>query len=114
LVEAIKWTIDQRLKLVNLSTGTDVSKLRWSPIARRYCARTEVQPGRRAHHWSDRNRRIPCISHYEQAQLVAHGEAFGAVMFPPQYVPARRCERRGRRYVAVQLVPFRNQRVVEI
>ena len=39
---------DQRLKLVNLSTGTDVSKLRWSPIATRYCALTEVLPGRRA------------------------------------------------------------------
>jgi CelD/BcsL family acetyltransferase involved in cellulose biosynthesis len=49
LVEAIKWAIDQRLKLVNLSTGTDVSKLRWNPVATRYCAQTEVRPGRRAH-----------------------------------------------------------------
>jgi CelD/BcsL family acetyltransferase involved in cellulose biosynthesis len=48
LVEAIKWAIDQRLRVVNLSTGTDVSKLRWSPIATRYCALTEVLPGRRA------------------------------------------------------------------
>jgi len=62
LVEAIKWAIDQRLKLVNLSTGTDVSKLRWSPTATRYCAQTEVQPGRRAH---------LSFSTYQQAQRLA-------------------------------------------
>ncbi|MEA3181422.1 MAG: hypothetical protein QOI59_4945 [Gammaproteobacteria bacterium] len=42
LVEAMKWSIDQRLGILHLSTGTDVSKLRWSPIATRYFALTEV------------------------------------------------------------------------
>ncbi|ALK10792.1 GNAT family N-acetyltransferase [Blastochloris viridis] len=31
VAEAIKWAIAQRLRLVNLSTGTDVSKTRWRP-----------------------------------------------------------------------------------
>jgi CelD/BcsL family acetyltransferase involved in cellulose biosynthesis len=31
LAEAIKWAIQQRLRLVGLSTGNDVSKLRWGP-----------------------------------------------------------------------------------
>jgi hypothetical protein len=38
----MKWSIDQRLGILHLSTGTDVSKLRWSPIATRYFALTEV------------------------------------------------------------------------
>jgi hypothetical protein len=42
------------------------------------------------------------------------GEAFGAVMLPPQDVPTRRCERRARRYVPVQRIPFCKQRLVEI
>ncbi|MEJ1966294.1 MAG: GNAT family N-acetyltransferase [Gammaproteobacteria bacterium] len=31
VVEAIKWAIENRFRIVNLSTGRDVSKLRWSP-----------------------------------------------------------------------------------
>jgi CelD/BcsL family acetyltransferase involved in cellulose biosynthesis len=31
LAEAIKWAIEQRLRIVSLSTGSDVSKLRWNP-----------------------------------------------------------------------------------
>jgi CelD/BcsL family acetyltransferase involved in cellulose biosynthesis len=31
LAEAIKWSIEQGLRVVGLSTGTDVSKLRWGP-----------------------------------------------------------------------------------
>ena len=42
VVEAIKWSIEQRLAVVHLSTGTDVSKLRWGPIATRYVALTEI------------------------------------------------------------------------
>lgn len=33
VAEAIKWAIANRFKLVNLSTGTDVSKTRWRPDA---------------------------------------------------------------------------------
>jgi len=42
VVEAIKWAIDQRLAVLHLSTGTDVSKLRWGPTATHYVAVTEV------------------------------------------------------------------------
>ena len=31
VAEALKWAIDQDLRIVNLSTGTDVSKSRWRP-----------------------------------------------------------------------------------
>lgn len=41
VAEAIRWAIDHRLKIVNLSTGTDVSKLRWRP--REICYREIVQ-----------------------------------------------------------------------
>ncbi|MBS0418099.1 MAG: GNAT family N-acetyltransferase [Proteobacteria bacterium] len=42
VVEAIKWSIDQRLATLHLSTGTDVSKLRWGPAATHYVTSTEV------------------------------------------------------------------------
>jgi Acetyltransferase (GNAT) domain len=42
VVEAIKWSIGQKLTLLHLSPGTDVSKLRWGPTATRYVALTEV------------------------------------------------------------------------
>jgi CelD/BcsL family acetyltransferase involved in cellulose biosynthesis len=42
LVEAIKWSIEQRLAILHMSTGTDVSKLRWGPTGTRYLALTEV------------------------------------------------------------------------
>lgn len=48
VVEALKWSIDQGLKVVHLSTGTDVSKLRWSPGVTHYCALTEIRRGWRA------------------------------------------------------------------
>jgi CelD/BcsL family acetyltransferase involved in cellulose biosynthesis len=48
LVEAIKWSIQQRLAIVHLSTGSDVSKLRWGPVKTRYVVLTEVAPGWRA------------------------------------------------------------------
>jgi len=49
VVEAIKWSIGRRLTLVHLSTGADVSKLRWGPTQTRYVAATQV-----AHRWSAR------------------------------------------------------------
>jgi CelD/BcsL family acetyltransferase involved in cellulose biosynthesis len=46
VVEAIKWSIAQRIALLHLSPGTDVSKLRWGPTATRYVAMTEI-----THRW---------------------------------------------------------------
>jgi CelD/BcsL family acetyltransferase involved in cellulose biosynthesis len=48
VVEAIKWSIEQHLAIVHLSTGSDVSKLRWGPIQTRYVALTEVPRSLRA------------------------------------------------------------------
>jgi len=48
VVEAIKWSIEQRLAIVHLSTGSDVSKLRWGPVQTRYVALTEVRRSWRA------------------------------------------------------------------
>lgn len=62
VVEALKWSIEQRLKVVHLSTGTDVSKLRWSPGVTHYCALTEVRRG-----WKARL----CFGTYQTAQRLA-------------------------------------------
>jgi CelD/BcsL family acetyltransferase involved in cellulose biosynthesis len=48
VIEAIEWSIEQRLAIVHLSTGTDVSKLRWGPVRTRYVALTEVPQNWRA------------------------------------------------------------------
>lgn len=37
VAEAIKWAISNKLKRVNLSTGKDVSKLRWGPYEKIFC-----------------------------------------------------------------------------
>lgn len=42
VIEAVKWSIRHRFTLLHLSTGTDVSKLRWGPTATRYVASTLV------------------------------------------------------------------------
>jgi CelD/BcsL family acetyltransferase involved in cellulose biosynthesis len=59
VVEAIKWSIEQRLAIIHLSTGSDVSKLRWGPVQTRYVALTEVRRG-----WRGRL----LFSIYQQAQ----------------------------------------------
>ena len=46
VVETIKWSIEQRLAILHMSTGTDVSKLRWGPTSTRYFAYTEIP-----HNW---------------------------------------------------------------
>jgi len=48
VVEALKWSIEQRLAIAHLSTGTDVSKLRWGPVQTRYVALTEIPQSWRA------------------------------------------------------------------
>ncbi|HEY4212141.1 MAG TPA: GNAT family N-acetyltransferase [Steroidobacteraceae bacterium] len=48
LVEVIRWAIDQKLRIVNLSTGADVSKQRWRPVATEYRSLVEVMPGARS------------------------------------------------------------------
>lgn len=70
VVEAIKWAIDNGLKVINLSTGTDVSKCRWGPGATEYRGALQVGEGWRArrayaaYHWvrSRRDRLAGCPS----------------------------------------------------
>jgi len=45
LAEALKWAIDHGVGIVNLSTGTDVSKLRWSPTLTEYSCLIQTMPG---------------------------------------------------------------------
>jgi CelD/BcsL family acetyltransferase involved in cellulose biosynthesis len=45
VAEAIKWAIDRRLRIVSLSTGKDVSKLRWGPRAVVFRSALQVAPG---------------------------------------------------------------------
>ena len=45
--EALRWAIDAGLERVNLSTGADVSKLRWRPTAVPARSGTQLGPGRR-------------------------------------------------------------------
>lgn len=44
MCEIIKWAIDQNLAHINLSTGTDQSKLRWRPSAIIFSESTQVSP----------------------------------------------------------------------
>ncbi len=48
VAETIKWAIQRRLRAVNLSTGTDVSKTRWGPSVITTCSGVLVSPTRRA------------------------------------------------------------------
>ena len=45
LIEALRWAIEHQIRVVNLSTGADVSKQRWRPIATEYRNLIEVMPG---------------------------------------------------------------------
>jgi CelD/BcsL family acetyltransferase involved in cellulose biosynthesis len=44
LAEAIRWAIAQGVRLVNLSTGIDVSKTRWRPREVRYAEAVQIAP----------------------------------------------------------------------
>jgi CelD/BcsL family acetyltransferase involved in cellulose biosynthesis len=48
LVESIKWALAERLDVINLSTGTDVSKTRWRPSMTRFCSGVQRSPTRYA------------------------------------------------------------------
>ena len=37
VAESIKWAIERKMRVVNLSTGTDVSKTRWGPTSYTSC-----------------------------------------------------------------------------
>lgn len=72
VVEAIKWSIEQRLAILHLSTGTDVSKLRWGPTATRYVALTEIPGNWRANLAFDTYQRIQTLMRKrEQARPAA-------------------------------------------
>jgi CelD/BcsL family acetyltransferase involved in cellulose biosynthesis len=43
-VEAVRWAIEQRLEIVNLSTGRDHAKLRWQPAVVEYTDHTLKSP----------------------------------------------------------------------
>jgi Acetyltransferase (GNAT) domain len=42
VTEAIKWAIERRLRIINLSTGHDVSKARWHPLSINYRSAIQV------------------------------------------------------------------------
>jgi CelD/BcsL family acetyltransferase involved in cellulose biosynthesis len=44
LAETIRWAIEQRLRIISLSTGNDVSKLRWRPHAVVFRSALQVAP----------------------------------------------------------------------
>jgi CelD/BcsL family acetyltransferase involved in cellulose biosynthesis len=44
MAEVIKWAIGQRLELINLSTGRDLSKLRWKPAEIMFRDAVQVSP----------------------------------------------------------------------
>ncbi len=44
LAEALKWSIERKIRIVNLSVGADVSKLRWSPTPTLYRSAVQVTP----------------------------------------------------------------------
>jgi CelD/BcsL family acetyltransferase involved in cellulose biosynthesis len=44
LAEAIKWAIEQKVRIVNLSTGEDVSKTRWSPESVSFRSAIQLRP----------------------------------------------------------------------
>jgi CelD/BcsL family acetyltransferase involved in cellulose biosynthesis len=46
MAEIMKWAIDQKIKIVNLSTGSDASKLRWKPSNIDYFGATEERSAR--------------------------------------------------------------------
>jgi CelD/BcsL family acetyltransferase involved in cellulose biosynthesis len=48
VAESLKWAVNQRLKIVNLSAGRDVSKDRWDPKAVTFCSAVQIAPTRRA------------------------------------------------------------------
>jgi CelD/BcsL family acetyltransferase involved in cellulose biosynthesis len=48
VAEAIKWAIANGLKIVHLSTGQDVSKLRWGPKETIFRSALQVSPSRRS------------------------------------------------------------------
>lgn len=61
VAEAIQWAITNRFKLVNLSTGTDVSKTRWRPEAISYQNGAAIAPSlgsRMSFHLVDRIRQL--------------------------------------------------------
>jgi CelD/BcsL family acetyltransferase involved in cellulose biosynthesis len=71
VAEAIRWAIESGLALVNLSTGTDVSKLRWRPVAASFRSITQVSPG-----WSARL----AFGAYQQTRRIHRHPRFGRLL----------------------------------
>jgi CelD/BcsL family acetyltransferase involved in cellulose biosynthesis len=71
LAEAIKWAIAQGLPIVNLSTGSDVSKLRWRPVATQFRAVIQV-----SHRWRARL----AFGAYEQARRLQRHPRLGRLL----------------------------------
>lgn len=65
VVEAVKWAIDNKLRIVNLSTGTDISKARWEPDVISYIGGFSVRKGYRSRALFD------MVSRYRERSLRA-------------------------------------------
>ena len=75
VVEAIKWAIDNKFRIVNLSTGADISKARWEPEVISYSGGFSVRKGYRSRTLFD------VVSRFREQSLRA---MIGAVLVAPQ------------------------------
>jgi CelD/BcsL family acetyltransferase involved in cellulose biosynthesis len=79
LAETIKWAIASGLRLVNLSPGTDVSKVRWSPDAIEFQQVVQVSPTVRG-----------MLAHRAYTALVEHAPKLEGAGVLLRYVRRRR------------------------
>jgi CelD/BcsL family acetyltransferase involved in cellulose biosynthesis len=71
LAESIKWAIENRFKIVNLSTGKDASKTRWSPKEITLRQGVQVSPKWQAQ---------LAFAAYSEAQSLANGTDWGRLL----------------------------------
>ena len=72
VAEAIKWSIDQGLRSVSLSTGRDVSKLRWGPEEALFRPTLELSPGWRS--------QLAFKAYHQLFQMRASNSAFNKLL----------------------------------
>jgi CelD/BcsL family acetyltransferase involved in cellulose biosynthesis len=70
VAEALRWSIEQGLREVNLSTGEDVSKTRWGPACVRYREAFELSPSLRGSlAWGGYQRARAAVAHPKLGEL---------------------------------------------